>query len=172
MVILGSYFDILGILGILDKCAVFVFHLSLSFFFLESFAESCFFSFWGGTRKKTNKRTNERTESLVDRGGGIWDFQHCIVITRGQEERIPKTASVVGTNFGLRSFSLCLLFFFGFFVFFIDFNRFLWVFNDLDGFWMILGSDFDILGFLKIWGNMCRLAFHLSLSFYFAGEFC
>ena len=43
---------------------------------------------------------------LVDRGGGIWDFQHCIVITRGQEERIPKTASVVGTNFGLRSFSL------------------------------------------------------------------
>ena len=46
------------------------------------------------------------TPSLVDRGGGIWDFQHCIVITRGQEERIPKTASVVGTNFGLRSFSL------------------------------------------------------------------
>ena len=100
--ILGSDFDILGILGIWDKCAVFVFHLSLSFFFLESFAESCFFSFWGGTRKKTNERTN----SLVDRGGGIWDFQHCIVITRGQEERIPKTASVVGTNFGLRSFSL------------------------------------------------------------------
>ena len=44
--------------------------------------------------------------SLLDRGGGIWDFQHCIVITRGQEERIPKTASFVGTNFGLRSFSL------------------------------------------------------------------
>ena len=55
--ILGGDFDILGILGIWDKCAVFVFHLSLSFFFLESFAESCFFSFWGGTRKKTYVRT-------------------------------------------------------------------------------------------------------------------
>ena len=30
------------------------------------------------------------TRSVVDRGGGIWVFQHCIVITRGQEERIPK----------------------------------------------------------------------------------
>ena len=98
--ILGSDFDILGILGIWDKCAVFVFHLSLSFIFLGNFVESCFFSFLGGTRKKPI------TKSLVDRGGGIWDFQHCIVITRGQEERIPKTASVVGTNFGLRSFPL------------------------------------------------------------------
>ena len=44
--------------------------------------------------------------SLVDREGGIWDFLHCIVITRGQEERMPKTANVVETNFGLRSFSL------------------------------------------------------------------
>ena len=31
----------------------------------------------------------------MDRGGGIGDFQHCIVITRGQEERISKTANVV-----------------------------------------------------------------------------
>ena len=36
------------------------------------------------------------TRSLVVRSGGIWNFQHCIVITRGQEGRIPKTASVVG----------------------------------------------------------------------------
>ena len=28
------------------------FSLVFEFFFLESFAESCFFSFWGGTRKK------------------------------------------------------------------------------------------------------------------------
>ena len=56
---------------------------------------------------KTKKPTNKQTaRSLVDRGGGIWDFQHCIVITRGQEERIPKTASVVGTSIGLRSFLL------------------------------------------------------------------
>ena len=60
------------------------------------------------TKKPTNKQINKQTWSLVDGGGGIWDFQHCIVITRGQEERIPKTASVVGTNFGLRSFCLCL----------------------------------------------------------------
>ena len=25
---------------------------------------------------------------LVERGAGVWDFQHSIVITRGQEERI------------------------------------------------------------------------------------
>ena len=60
------------------------------------------FLFFG--QHKTKKQRTAR--SLVDRGGGIWDFQHCIAIIRGQEERIPKTASVVGTNFGLRSFSL------------------------------------------------------------------
>ena len=32
-----------------------------------------------------------------------------------------------------------------------------------------MNSDFDILG---IWGIWAVLAFHLSLSFYFAGEFC
>ena len=93
--ILGSDFDILGILGIWDKRAVFVFLLSLSFIFLVNFAESYFFSFWSAQNQKTNKQ-QQQTRSLVDRGGGIWDFQHCIVITRGQEERIPKTASVVG----------------------------------------------------------------------------
>ena len=44
------------------------------------------------------------TRRLVDRGGGIGDFQHCIA--RGQEERTPIAASAVGTNIGLRSFSL------------------------------------------------------------------
>ena len=58
------------------------------------------FLFGAAQEKKPTAR------SLVDRGGGIWDFQHCIVITRGQEERIPKTASVVGTSVGLRSFLL------------------------------------------------------------------
>ena len=62
-------------------------------------------SFFSG-QHKTKKPIITSARGLVDRGGGIWDFQHCIVITRGQEERIPKTASVVGTNFGLRSFSL------------------------------------------------------------------
>ena len=76
------------------KCAVFVFHLSLSSICLGNFAESCFFSFWSAQNQKTNKQT----PGLVDRGGGIWDFQHCIVITRGQEERIPETARVVGKN--------------------------------------------------------------------------
>ena len=41
--------------------------------------------------------------SLLDRGGGIENFQHCIVIIRGQEARIPKTASIVGTSIGLES---------------------------------------------------------------------
>ena len=64
------------------------------------------------------------TRSLVDRGGGIWDFLHCFVITRGQEERIPKTTSVVGTSFGLRSFSLSLcVFVFRFVEFVIAFPR-------------------------------------------------
>ena len=31
------------------------------------------------------------------------------------------------------------------------------------------GSDFDILGVLGVWGKCAMLAFHLSLSFYFAG---
>ena len=99
------------------------------------------------------------TRSLVDRGTGIWDFQHCIVITRGWEERIPKTASAVGTNFGLRLFSL----FFSFlrlFVFSKDFNGFCY---DLD----ILGSDFDILGILGVWDKCAVFVFHLSLSFIF-----
>ena len=65
-------------------------------------------SFLFGQHKDKKPTATITARSLVDRGGGIWDFQHCIVITRGQEERIPKTASVVGTNFGLRSFSLCL----------------------------------------------------------------
>ena len=60
------------------------------------------FLFWAAQEKKPT--TTAR--GLVDRGGGIWDFQHCIVITRGQEERIPITASVVGTINGLRSFLL------------------------------------------------------------------
>ena len=36
------------------------------------------------------------SRSPVDRGSGIEDVQHCIDISQGQEERILKTASVVG----------------------------------------------------------------------------
>ena len=66
--ILGSHSDILGILGIWDKCAVFVFQLSLSFIFLGNFAESCFFSFWSAQNQKTN---NNNPESGGQRG---WDL--------------------------------------------------------------------------------------------------
>ena len=55
-------------------------------------------SFLFGQHKDKKPTATITARSLVDRGGGIWDFQHCIVITRGQEERIPKTASVVGKN--------------------------------------------------------------------------
>ena len=103
-----------------------------------------------------------------DRGGGIWDFQHCIVITRGQEERIPKTASVVGTINGLRSFLLWLyMFFLHFFAFFVFFLDFLWFCCDL----VILGSYFDILGILGIWDTCAVFVFHLSLSFFFLESF-
>ena len=67
-----------------------------------NFAESCFFSFCPRRPKSIIR------ESLIDRGGGIGDFQHCIVSTRGKEERIPITASAAGTNIGLKSFSLWL----------------------------------------------------------------
>ena len=104
--IVGSHSDILGIVVIWDKCAVFVFYLSLSFIFLGMFAESRFFLFLGGGGEHKKKTTNKpTTKSLVDRGG-IWDFQHCVVITRGQIKGIPKTASVVRTIISLRS---CLL---------------------------------------------------------------
>ena len=101
LVILGSYFDILGILGIWEKMCSVGFSLVFEFLFCWEILLSRV-SFLFGQHK--NKKPTIR--SLVGRGGGIWDFQHCIVITRGQEERIPKTASVVGTSIGLRSFIL------------------------------------------------------------------
>ena len=104
LVILGSYFDILGILGIWEKMCSVGFSLVFEFLFCWGILLSRVSFLFGAAQEK--KRTNERTNSLVDRGGGIWDFQHCIVITRGQEERIPITASVVGTINGLRSFLL------------------------------------------------------------------
>ena len=73
----------------------------------------------------------------MDGGDGIWDFQHCTAITRGQEGRIPKTANVMGTNIGLRSFSY----------WFSVFIWFSWI--------------------LEIWGKCAVRVFHLSLSFYF-----
>ena len=81
-----------------EMCSV-GFSLVFEFLFCWDLLRSRVALFCG--QNKTKKSTI--TRSLVDRGGVIWDFQHCIVITRGQEERIAKTASVVGTNFGLRS---------------------------------------------------------------------
>ena len=54
--ILSSHFDILGILGIWDKCAVFVFQLSSSLIFLGNFAASCSFSFLCGTEENNNNK--------------------------------------------------------------------------------------------------------------------
>ena len=101
MVILGSYFDILGILGIWEKMCSVGFSLVFEFLFCWGILLSRVSFLFGAAQEK-----KPTTNGLVDRGGGIWDFQHCIVITRGQEERIPKTASVVGTSIGLRSFLL------------------------------------------------------------------
>ena len=105
LVILGSYFDILGILGIWEKMCSVGFSLVFEFLFCWGILLSRV-SFLFGAAQEKKPTNNKQTRSLVDRGGGIWDFQHCIVITRGQEERIPKTASVVGTSIGLESFLL------------------------------------------------------------------
>ena len=101
-----GYFDILGFWVIWEKMCSVGFSLVFEFLFCWGILLSRVSFLFG--RHKTQKTTVIIITiwGLVDRGGGIWDFQHCIVITRGQEERIPKTASVVGTNFGLRSFSL------------------------------------------------------------------
>ena len=52
------------------------------------------------------EKIDEPILSAVDSWGGIGDFQHFIVLIRGQEERIPTMANVVGTSIGLRLFSL------------------------------------------------------------------
>ena len=129
LVILGSYFDILGILGIWEKMCSVGFSLVFEFLFCWGILLSRVSFLFLGDTKPT--KTTTITWSLVDRGGGIWDFQHCIVITRGQEERIPKTASVVGTNFGLGSFFLWLCVFF---TDFFSFAQFLWIWGGDLGF--------------------------------------
>ena len=68
---------------------------SLMFFCLGILLSRVPFLF-AGTKPKKQPITITR----VDRGGGIGDFQHCIVIARGQEERTPKTANVVGKKPG------------------------------------------------------------------------
>ena len=69
----------------------------------------------------------------MDRGGGIWDFQHCIIIIRGQEERIPKTASVVGKKheFGWLAGWLAGLAFHGFSLILMVFFLQIWCHNAL-----------------------------------------
>lgn len=65
-----------------------VVHLSSSFKLLGSFRESCFLSL---------RRHDLRTHmilSLMDSRGGIVDFQHCIDIAQGQEERIAITKAL------------------------------------------------------------------------------
>ena len=78
--------------------------------------------------QKKNQRTYVRTESLVDRGGWIWDFQHCIVITRGQEERIPKRQALWELTLALGRFPFDFVFFLGFscffYIFFVIFSDF------------------------------------------------
>ena len=65
----------------------------------------------------------------------------------------PKRQALWELTLALGRFPFVFEFFWDFLCFFIDFNRFWWIFNDFDGFLMILGSDFDILGFLGIWGT-------------------
>ena len=65
----------------------------------------------------------------------------------------PKRQALWELTLALGRFPFVFEFLCDFLCLFMDFNRFLWIFNDVDGFLMILGSDFDILGFLRIWGT-------------------
>ena len=102
---LGSHFDIIGNLGDLGEMCSARFSLVFEFPFCWGILLSRVSFLFAGTKPK-KQPTHKETRSLADRGGGIGDFQYCIVITRGQEERIPIMASVVGTNIGLGSFLL------------------------------------------------------------------
>ena len=119
MVILGSYFDILGIL--VEKMRSVGFSLAFEYLFCWGILLSRVSFLFAGTKPKNQQTTT--TRSLVDGGAGIWGFQHCIVITRGPEGRTPKTASVVGTSFGVRSIFLSPYMFFDIFYVFLCFSQ-------------------------------------------------
>ena len=103
-----------------------------------NFAQSRFLSFcWHNPRNIISIILR-----LVDRGDGIGDFQHCIVIIWGQEERMAETANVVGTNIGLRSFPDCV---FRLFLIFVALYRFC---CDFERFWV--RSTVPILLFLEL----------------------
>ena len=76
----GSHRSILGIFVCVRVQLVFVTCLEVSIRWANLVSRV----FWHNPRKKT-------AQSLVDRGGGIEDSQHCIDITQGQEEKIPET---------------------------------------------------------------------------------
>ena len=65
----------------------------------------------------------------------------------------PKRQALWELTLALGRFPFVFEFFGEFLCFSIDFNRFWWIFNDFDGFLVILASDFDILGILRIWGT-------------------
>ena len=98
--------------------------------------------------------------------GGIEDFQHCIVITRGQEERIPQTTSAAGTNKGLKSFSHCFLSFFPVFCMIL---LSLWISTNFLWF-LIYPFAYSILwGFGEL-GKMCNVRISLVFELLLVGE--
>ena len=88
---LGSHFIILTIWGFRENVECVFFTCVWVFILLGILLSRVSVLFASKTQDKTTI-----TWSRADRGGEIGDFQHCIVITRGQEERIAETASVVG----------------------------------------------------------------------------
>ena len=71
------------------------FHLSLRFLFVETLLSGVSFLF----ASTTHDKNTTIVRSLVDRGGVIEDSQHCIDITKGQEERIRDMTIVVRKSF-------------------------------------------------------------------------
>ena len=96
--IFDGYFDILGFLVIWEKMCSVGFSLVFEFLFCWGILLSRVSFLFG--QHKTKKTIITSAWGLVDRGGGIWNFQHCIVITRGREERKPTKASAVGQTTG------------------------------------------------------------------------
>ena len=119
LVILSSYFDILGILGIWDKCAVFVFHLSLSFYLVGEFCWAFLFG-----QHKTKKPANNEPGVWWTEGVGFGISSIASSSLGDRKKGYPKRQALWELTLALGRFPFDFVFFFRCFVFFIDFNGF------------------------------------------------
>ena len=110
-------------------------------------------SFLFGQHKTKKPTTNNKPGVWWTEGVGFGISSIASSSLGDRKKGYPKRQALWELTLALGRFPFVFEFFWDFLCFFIDFNRFWWIFNDFDGFLMILGSDFDILGFLTIWGT-------------------